>query len=339
MPAATTDTTTYIPPIRHASRQLIREWGFLRPTLAGTTLSAPAVHCLLEIGDYNISTISELCHVLAIEKAELKRTLYELVSTGDVQSEWTGQEQVVSITAKGRETLAAINQLAADQVQKALAVTPPAAADRILDGLKLYAEALQAERLRSIATGLTKPAYVPEIRIVAGYTPGVLGRTLDMHLNYYWRTWQWGHTFEVELSTTLTRLLEQINEPMNQVWAAVESSPYTGGVERIVGVIWLEGASFGPKHGQLRAFIVEDHLRGLGVGRRLFESLMERVVQLGLDKVSLYTSRDLVSARKLYEEGGFVLHKEEEVLKWGQTTRTMEYIWTRESQLKAQEQR
>ena len=122
-----------------------------------------------------------------------------------------------------------------------------------------------------------------------------------------------------------------IHQPQNQVWAAIETSPYTGGVERIVGVIWLEGASFGPGHGQLRAFIVEDHLRGLGVGRRLFEKLMDFVLEIGLEKVTLHTRRDLVSARKLYEEGGFVLQKEEDVLKWDQQARTMEYLWTRET--------
>ena len=36
--------------IRDASRRMVRELGFLKPTLAGTALSASAVHAIVEIG-------------------------------------------------------------------------------------------------------------------------------------------------------------------------------------------------------------------------------------------------------------------------------------------------
>jgi hypothetical protein len=36
-----------IPSLREASRKLVREWGFLQPTFAGSTLTPAAVHVSL----------------------------------------------------------------------------------------------------------------------------------------------------------------------------------------------------------------------------------------------------------------------------------------------------
>lgn len=65
------DLSNLIQPLRDASRKLAREWGFLRPTFAGSPLSPAAVHCLIEIGDHNIRRFSHLCSELKIPRPQL----------------------------------------------------------------------------------------------------------------------------------------------------------------------------------------------------------------------------------------------------------------------------
>ncbi|KAJ9157640.1 hypothetical protein NKR23_g163 [Pleurostoma richardsiae] len=354
MPGITSPSSAdpLIPPIRHASRQLVREWGFLRPTLAGTALSAPAVHCLLEIGDHGVRAAPDLCRVLAVGPADLARTLRELISTGNVAAEDTGDaggegsESFFSVTELGRETLVAVNASAAAQVRKALVGAGPGAGDRIAEGLRLYAEALYAERLQPSVGGsearsagassaVAAGTSIPDVKIVQGYVPGVLGRTVELHMNYYYRTHSWGQTFEAELSNGLTDLLKRLDKPMNEVWVAVETLRPVGGErsssqERIVGTIWLDGEiREEPGHGRVRAFIVDEHIRGAGVGRKLFRALMEYVDEIGLQNVNLTTMRSLTSARRLYEEAGFEVMGESQAVRWGQNILQMAYEWQR----------
>lgn len=160
--------------------------------------------------------------------------------------------------------------------------------------------------------------------MVRGYRPAILARTVEMHLDFYSKTNQWGRAFEAGLSAGLADLLKRLDRPVNESWAALD------GTGRIVGAIWMDGETErGEGAAHLRAFIVDEHARGFGVGRRLLCEAMRFADERGFREVELWTLRALEAARRLYEAAGFIMVKEEETDRYGEPEVVRQYLWTR----------
>ncbi|KAK3950679.1 acyl-CoA N-acyltransferase [Pseudoneurospora amorphoporcata] len=217
----------------------------------------------------------------------------------------------------------------------------------------------------------------PTIQILPGYRPGILGHTLDMHMDFYSPLAGWGVSFEAGLACALGPLLKRldgmdvIKDPQkfnkeatdgevtpprgrNQVWSAVQTQDQDQDQaqgnkkkdsERIVGVVYVNGDYYrmgehkeegGEEVCRLQCLIVDDEVRGLGVGRKLFAAAMAFVKEAGFRECRLTTSRELKAARRLYERGGFVVveEKNEEYVRDDdgrqQVFERMEYVWRRD---------
>ncbi|KAK3330237.1 acyl-CoA N-acyltransferase [Apodospora peruviana] len=273
--------------LRAASRKLVREWGFLRPKFAGSALSPAAVHCLIEIADHGpVRTFSEFCTELQVSPKELRRIVAKLA------------------------------------VNKALQVAHPSSGTDITTAFQLYAASLEMVRLSEAKptpeiTPSARPArspappLFPAVTIVPGYRPNILGRTLEMHLYFYSAAFGWGREFDSSLATGLGELLARLHNPVNKVWAAIRTTPARDpnmpAVEQIVGVIYVDGEHpVLENSARIRAFIVDDSVRGLGLGKQLFEAAMAFVRSVGFRECRLYTMRQLTPAVRLYEREGFV---------------------------------
>ena len=300
-----------VPAIRDASRQLVRELGFMRNTLAGTDLSPSSVHTILEIGEQKTLIASDLSQVLNLEKSSVSRMLKKLVEAGEIAekvSNHDGREKTLLLTAKATRTLAKINQFAQWQVAEALENIHYESCRAIRDGILLYAGALRARRVKPPSLQADNT-----MTIVSGYQPGILARAIDMHMLYYSRTVGFGRAFEHSLASGLGDLLSRLDHPGNGVWAAMEGN-------RIVGTIFIDGQDLGANKAHLRAFIVDDHVRGSGVGRRLLDQAMGFVDIRGFEETHLWTFKGLDAARTLYERVGFGLAKEAPGRRWGEET-------------------
>lgn len=64
--------------IRAASRSLVREFGLMNRTVAGTDLSASAVHAIIEIGKAGGLSSRDLCGKLLLEKSTVSRLVKPL---------------------------------------------------------------------------------------------------------------------------------------------------------------------------------------------------------------------------------------------------------------------
>ena len=347
-----------IPSLRDASRRLVREWGFMGTTMAGSALPAPATHCLLEIGDRGVRTFAALRDVLLVSEAELAQTLSMLLASGDISGEPgsegpAGPGARYAITPAGTVTLAAVNAFAQDQAAKALSTTSPVVRAKILDAFHLYAEALRQVRLDAALTPDETPLSSPRphsppsaasavsaaavptplpaprnVRIVAGYRPGILGHTIQLHMDYYWRSDGWGAAFEAEFSAAMSGLMTRLDRPMNGAWSAVETT--AEGKEVTLGTIFVDGESRGEEGvASLRAFVLDESAHGLGLGRKLFDAAMEFVRRTGFRECRLNTMRSLTVARRMYERAGFQEVREYVHEKYGKPTMVMEYTWKR----------
>jgi GNAT superfamily N-acetyltransferase len=148
------------------------------------------------------------------------------------------------------------------------------------------------------------------IQIEAGYRSGAIGRCAEMHALLYMRTSGFGREFEAQVASGIAEFSARLGQACNGLWLAIQN-------ERIVGTIAIDGEDLGPGIAHLRWFIVDDSIRGSGIGRRLLADAMSFCDQKDFRETHLWTFKGLDAARRLYEAHGFVLAEERPGTQWG----------------------
>jgi len=299
---------------RAASRQPVRELGFTGATFAGTNLSPSTVHSLLEIERGN-TTARDLGDILRLEKSSVSRMLRRLVASGDVQEKAgddDGRVKMLSLTMAGKVRVAAIHAFAQAQVSGALSRLQSGQDRTILEGLRLYADALAGQNDAMVA---------PRIEIVGGYQTGLIARITEMHALYYSRETGFGQRFESVVAGGLAEFCNRLESPRNAIWAAIHDG-------RVVGSIAIDGEDFGGDVAHLRWFIV-DGPRGNGTGRKLLLAALGFVDGQDFTETHLWTFSGLSAARHLYETCGFTLTEERPGHQWGNEVLEQRFVRTR----------
>jgi len=140
--------------VRAASRQMVRELGFMEATVAATDYPPSAVHTILEIGLRGAMTAMQLGELLHLEKSSVSRMVRKLIEAGELKETTDpgdARTKPLSLTAKGRRTLASLHDFGRRQVSGALAQLSEAERRTVCEGLMLYARALKADRLESVS--------------------------------------------------------------------------------------------------------------------------------------------------------------------------------------------
>jgi DNA-binding MarR family transcriptional regulator len=135
--------------IRAASRQMVRELGFMDTTVAASDYPPSAVHTILEIGMRGPMTSAELAEFLHLEKSSVSRLVRKLIDGGELRETADADDarfKPLSLTAKGRRTLAALHAFGRQQVSGALARLTDAERRTVREGLMHYARALKQAR-------------------------------------------------------------------------------------------------------------------------------------------------------------------------------------------------
>jgi DNA-binding MarR family transcriptional regulator len=140
---------SFVDDIRAASRLMVRELGFMESTIAATDHPPSAVHTILEIGIGGPMTAMQLGQVLHLEKSSVSRLVRKLIDNGELKETVDPEDariKPLSLTPKGRRTLAALHAFGRHQVTSALAPLSKAEQRTVREGLLLYARALKAWR-------------------------------------------------------------------------------------------------------------------------------------------------------------------------------------------------
>ena len=301
--------------VRDASRRMVRELGFMQPTLAETDLPPSAVHAVIEIGNHGSITANRLGQLLLLEKSTISRMLSRLVERGlmeETSSESDGRAKILSLTPDGHALLGDINRFANRKVGKALHMLSGTARQRVVGGLSDYAAALRSAQEREHPT----PAAV---EIHEGFLAGAIGRVAEMHGRYYCREWAMSSFFEARVASGIAEFSQRLDRPMNRLWLALQAG-------EIVGSIAVDGEDLGDGKAHLRWVIVDEGLRGSGMGRRLLERAMTFCDSQRFPEVHLWTFSGLRAARRLYEEAGFALVEEWPGDQWGQVLTEQRFV-------------
>jgi GNAT superfamily N-acetyltransferase len=148
-------------------------------------------------------------------------------------------------------------------------------------------------------------------RIVAGYSPGAIGRITQIHATYYYQHWEFGLFFEAKVATELAEFLSRFEKERDGFWTILNE-------EQIEGAIAIDGIRAKGKEGaHLRWFIVNPQLQGQGWGKRLLSEAVSFCDQKNYRRIYLWTFEGLVTARNLYEAFGFRLVFQRKGEQWG----------------------
>ncbi|MDI6025498.1 helix-turn-helix domain-containing GNAT family N-acetyltransferase [Corticibacterium sp. UT-5YL-CI-8] len=303
-----------IDPIRAASRQLVRELGFMGGAFAGTDLPPSAVHALIEIDAGGSLAARDLGRLLRLEKSTVSRMLRKLIVSGDVleaPDEADARTKKLCLSTAGQTRVSAIHAFARAQVAGALDHLSPQHRRTVLNGLRLYADALAA---KPGASGAARQA-----EIFSGYRPGLVARVTEMHTLYYAREARFGQRFESVVAGGLATFCDHLDRPSNEIWAALMQG-------RIVGSIAIDGEDLEPGISHLRWFIVDDEMRGTGLGRRLLKTALDFSDRQGFAETHLWTFAGLHAARHLYGEHGFMLAEERLGSQWGKEVLEQRFV-------------
>lgn len=303
--------------IRATSRHLVRELGFMGGDFAGTDLPPSAVHALIEIEKGGM-TARDLAAILRLEKSSVSRMLRKLVEAGDVR-EAAGEEDTrtkcLSLTPQGTQRVVSIHAFARAQVSSALGRLHRGQHETVLEGMRLYAEALlPPDQKREDHKSQSSP-----VEIVTGYRPGIIARITEMHALYYARTSDFGQAFESRVAAGLAEFCGRLENPQNRIWAAMRDGQVRGSVA-------IDGEDLGEGIAHLRWFITDDTLRGTGAGKKLLDAAMDFVDASGFTETHLWTFAGLNAARHLYETRGFALVEEYTGSQWGREVLEQRFV-------------
>ena len=162
------------------------------------------------------------------------------------------------------------------------------------------------------------------VAIGTGYEVNLFARCIEMHIRFYALRHGFGRAFEARLAAGLGEFAGRMDQPVNAIWHAARAG-------RIIGTVAVDGEDLGDGIAHLRWFIVDDGLRGAGIGRRLLAAAIAHCDRHQFRETHLWTFRGLDAARRLYETNGFELAEERHGATWGQEVMEQRFVRSREA--------
>ncbi|MGE8475356.1 MAG: GNAT family N-acetyltransferase, partial [Paraburkholderia hospita] len=195
----------------------------------------------------------------------------------------------------------------------ALRKLAPSDQQSLVRALSLYASALEQDN----DAKEPQQAPVSNLQIIEGYQPGCIGDIASLHARYYSEHSGFGAYFEKLVATGLADFAGLLPHPNRQLWLVSDNG-------RTLASIAIDGNAE-TRVAHLRWFIVDDSLRGLGIGRQLMTRAMAFVDER-FDETYLWTFKGLDAARHLYEAFGFQLAEEAEGTQWGEAVVKQRFV-------------
>jgi putative acetyltransferase len=276
-------------PLRRASRELVRELGFLEAVDADSGLSHSTIHALLEVAGSGALPQSELPARLRLDKsttsrivAELERRRWLRARAGD-----DARTRLLELAARGKERLAAVDAAASARVESALATLDEPARATVLRGMELYARALS--RSRRLAAYAVRP--------VARRDRAGVARLIRTVMPEFGAT---GPGFAI-LDPEVDDMPATYTRPRSGYFVVVRRDDDTvvggGGFARLAGA--------DAKTCELRKMYFLPEVRGLGLGQDVLDRCLAAARKARFRTMYLETLTGMTSAQALYERNGF----------------------------------
>ena len=282
--------------MRRFNRFYTRRVGFLEPTLDESPFTLTEARVIFDIGHAapggeNGLSASDIKAALGLDAAYLARILKRLATSGLVARRCDpgdGRRQVLTLTGKGREALAKLQEAANRHMAQVVGAIGAEDAD------SLCAAPETAERL----LGGGSPDRDAVAAILRPHAIGDVGWVIERQSRLYAEEYGWNGEYEALVCDIGAKFLRDFKPGREFCWIAER-----GGVR--LGAVFLVERS--AEVGQLRMLHVERTARGQGIGRLLVATCIDAARAAGYRRLMLWTNDVLADARRIYEKAGFRL--------------------------------
>lgn len=274
--------------VREFNRFYTRRIGALGDAHLGSAFSLTETRVLYELAHRHRPTATEIGQALALDPGQLSRILRAFKKRGLVAAQ-PGVDRrhvLLSLTAAGRNAFAPLDKQAHETI---VAMLEPLAA--------AHQEQLTAA-MGAIRATLDDSAGAerPPLFSLRQHRPGDIGWIVHRHGVLYSREYGYDERFEALVAKVVAGFVENWDPKRERCWIAERDG-------EIVGSIFVVAKS--KTIAQLRLLLVEPSARGLGLGRRLVDEVIDFSRRAGYKRVQLWTQSELKSARKIYKAAGF----------------------------------
>jgi GNAT superfamily N-acetyltransferase len=135
-----------------------------------------------------------------------------------------------------------------------------------------------------------------------------MGLVVHQQTAIYSREYGWNSEFEALVSEVVAKYLREFDPTGERCWIAEKDG-------KVVGSVFV--IRHDETTAKLRMLYVDASARGLGIGNRLVEECLRFARDIGYKKMILWTTSNLVDARRLYQRAGFELVEEEPIHSFG----------------------
>ncbi|MFL6143843.1 MAG: GNAT family N-acetyltransferase [Labedaea sp.] len=279
--------------VRAFNRMYTKVVGVLDEGLLHTPYSLTEARVLFELAHRDTVPVSVLRRALDLDAGYLSRLLGRFEADRLVRRERSdvdARQQVVRLTAPGREAFALLDARSSEQVRQLLAGITEDGQRRLVAAMAEIRDQL-GER----------PG--PDTVVLRPPRPGELGWVVSRHGALYAAEYGWDSTFEGMTAAVVADFLAGNDPRCEAAWIAeVRGQP--------AGSIFCVRKD--KDTAKLRLLLVEPSARGHGVGSRLAGECVEFARAAGYRTLELWTVSVLHAARRIYQQAGFQLASQEQ---------------------------
>lgn len=279
--------------VRRFNRFYTRQIGVLQEGLLRSPFSLAEARVLYELAQRDQPTAAELGKELGLDAGYLSRILRGFARRGLIDkrpSRSDGRQSLLALSADGRAAFGLLEQAARDQIGALLEPLPASGKGRLL------------QAMRTIETLLGAEAEPRVPYILRTHQPGDLGWIVHRHGVLYAEEYGFDEQFEALVAEIVAQFARHYDPKRERCWIAEHDRAPVGSV---LLVRQCEGVA------KLRLLLVEPAARGLGIGARLIDECSCFARRAGYRRITLWTNSVLHAARRLYEQAGYRLLREE----------------------------
>lgn len=239
---------------------------------------------------------ADLRTFLSLDAGHLSRLLLKFEQEGLLTREQSSEDarrQRVTLTERGREAAALLEERSLESVGALLGRIPPAERKRLTEAMGT---------IRTVLGEAPGDRPAPEVRL-RDPQPGDLGWIVQRHGELYAREYGWDLTFEALVARIVADFAEDHDPDRERTWIAELDGAAAGSVMCV-----RDRES--PATARLRLLLVEPSARGHGIGDRLVRECVAFARHAGYRELVLWTNSVLEAARHLYQRAGFTLTAE-----------------------------
>jgi DNA-binding MarR family transcriptional regulator/GNAT superfamily N-acetyltransferase len=316
--------------------------GVLRDRLLSTPYTLTEARVIFELAQVEDAEVAEVRRTLDLDPGYLSRILARFEADGLVarrRADSDGRRQIVSLTARGRDTWRTLDRRSTEEIGALLDRLPEDERETLLiamatirrllgggDAQGSVPRAVTSEarseggtaRARGSARAERAPAGNARRDVVLrAPAPGDLGWILERHGALYAREYGYDATFEGMVARIIADFAAGHDPAREAAWIAELDG------RRVGSILCVRRDD---TTAQLRVLLVEPGARGLGIGGRLVDECLAFARRAGYAQIVLFTYDVHGEARRIYERAGFRLDEQHPIHAHGRSL--VDQLWS-----------